>query len=337
MDEDGGGGATGLFGTAVGRIKDAQHLDPDLANMVQKAMDCQESLNRISYDLAQRLESYFFTEEEFQEISDKIDKLTGLKKKYGGTVAEIQAYQKKIQDELKAIAGREQRLAEIGKEIDLAAENYLKEAGELSRRREKTGRVLTKQVEEALKELGLAHAKLGAVLTPVEDSASPAKLEGVGLAVTPHGYDKVEFVFTANPGEPMRPLAKVASGGEASRVMLALKAVLAESDDVDTLIFDEIDTGVGARTASAVAGLLQRLAAHRQVFCISHLAPIAGLGESHYQVVKSFENNKTLVNVYRLTEEKRIEELAKMLGGEPVSETSRKHAKELFAKMRASR
>lgn len=224
----------------------------------------------------------------------------------------------------------------LKKEMATVVAAYLDRAGELSRKRVETGHALAHQVEEALKELGLTHAKLGANVTPVEDAASPAQREGRGLALTPHGYDKVEFMFSANPGEPLRPLAKVASGGEASRVMLALKAVLAESDEVETLIFDEIDTGVGARTASAVAGLLRRLAASKQLLCISHLAPIAGLGDHHYQVLKSVQKNKTTITVDRLTVNKRIEELAKMLGGEPVSGTSLTHAKELFARMHAS-
>jgi DNA repair protein RecN (Recombination protein N) len=174
-------------------------------------------------------------------------------------------------------------------------------------------------------------------VTSQEDEASPVAEKGKRLALSPHGWDRVEFSFSANPGEPLRPLAKVASGGEASRVMLALKACLAESDEVPTLIFDEIDTGVGARTASAVATLLTHLSKTKQLLCISHLAPIAGLGEHHYQVSKAIEKGKTSISVNRLTEAGRIDELAKMLGGEPVSETSRSHARELYARMRPSR
>jgi DNA repair protein RecN (Recombination protein N) len=147
----------------------------------------------------------------------------------------------------------------------------------------------------------------------------------------------VEFLFSANPGEPLRPLAKVASGGEASRVMLGLKTVLADSDNIPTLIFDEIDTGVGARTDPAVADLLGRLSKTKQVLCISHLALIAGLGDWHFQVSKSVQKDTTAVRVSRLTEAERIEELAKMLGGEPISETSRSHARELYVRMRPTR
>jgi DNA repair protein RecN (Recombination protein N) len=176
---------------------------------------------------------------------------------------------------------------------------------------------------------------MGVQLTSNEDAQSPVLVKGQRLQISPMGWDRLEFLFSANPGEPQRPLAKVASGGEASRVMLGLKTVLAESDEVPTLIFDEIDTGVGARTAPAVAKLLENLSKTKQVFCISHLAPIAGLGESHLQVQKSIQGNKTNVTVHRLRENERIDELARMLGGEPLSETSRSHARELYARMRS--
>ncbi|MGH7740105.1 MAG: hypothetical protein ACREL1_08165, partial [bacterium] len=170
-------------------------------------------------------------------------------------------------------------------------------------------------------------------VTPLEETESPVLEDGKLLLLNAAGWDRVEFLFSANPGEPLRPLAKVASGGEASRVMLGLKTALADSDDIPTLIFDEIDTGVGARTAPAVAELLARLSKTKQLICISHLAPIATLGDWHFQISKILKKDSTVVHVSRLTESERIEELAKMLGGEPLSETSRSHARELYARM----
>jgi DNA repair protein RecN (Recombination protein N) len=257
-----------------------------------------------------------------------------LKKKYGDSVAEILKYLEKSREELKMLLGREGRLKTLSADIETAAEKYAVVARQLSAKRLQAGQKLTQDVQEALKELGLPHAEMGVQVTPVEEADSPVVEKGKPLSLSPQGWDRVEFLFTANPGEPPRPLAKVASGGEASRVMLALKTVLAESDEVMTLLFDEIDTGVGARTASAVANLLQHLSNSKQVLCISHLAPIAGLGDHHFQISKSVEKGKTSTQVRRLTESDRIEELAKMLGGEPVSETSRSHAKELYARMR---
>jgi DNA repair protein RecN (Recombination protein N) len=337
LDEEGRGGVTGLFGPVVSRLGDAAKLDPELEKMVGTAKTLQEQLNQFSLDLAQKLETYSFDESEFQEISDRIDGLNSLKKKYGDSVQEILQYFTQIKDELKTLLGREDRLKGLGQEIEKAGEKYRQAASQLSVKRTQSGKELVRQVQDALKELGLTHAQMGVEVTLVEEPTSPVLEKGMPMSLSPHGWDRVEFLFSANPGEPLRPLAKVASGGEASRVMLALKAVLAESDEVPTLIFDEIDTGVGARTAPAAAALLTRLSNSKQILCISHLAPIAGLGENHFQVSKKIGDGKTSIRVNRLPENERIEELAKMLGGEPVSETSRTHAKELYARMRPSR
>ncbi len=334
LDEEGDGGATGLFGTVVSRLMDSAKLDPDLEVMVETAKTTQENLNQLSFDIAQKLESYSFSEAEFEELSDRIDGLNSLKKKYGDSVGEIAKYLGQIREELKNLEGREGRLKTLGNEIEKASEQYRLASSQLSANRSQAGADLANQVQNTVKELGLTHAQMGVQLTPLEESESPVIEKGKRLHLSPAGWDKVEFLFSANPGEPLRPLAKVASGGEASRVMLALKTVLAESDEVPTLIFDEIDTGVGARTAPAVAGLLKHLSDSKQVLCISHLAPIAGLGENHFQVHKKVLGAKTSVGVNRLTETDRIDELAKMLGGEPISETSRTHAKELYARMR---
>ena len=337
LDEEGRGGVTGLFGPVVSRLGDAAKLDPELEKMVESAKTLQEQLNQFSLDLAHILETYSFDESEFQEMSDRIDGLNSLKKKYGDSVQEILQYFVQIKDELKTLLGREDRLKGLGLEIEKAGEKYRQAAAQLSVKRAQSGKELVLQVQEALKELGLTHAQMGVEVTPVEETTSPVLEKGKPMNLSPQGWDRVEFLFSANPGEPLRPLAKVASGGEASRVMLALKTVLAESDEVHTLIFDEIDTGVGARTAPAAAALLTRLSNSKQILCISHLAPIAGLGENHFQVSKKIEGGKTSIRVNRLPENERIEELAKMLGGEPVSETSRTHAKELYARMRSSR
>jgi DNA repair protein RecN (Recombination protein N) len=330
------GGAEGLFGKTLSRLQDSAKMDPSLEDLVKQGDALQESLSQFSFELAKKLESYSFSDGEYQELSDQIDLLNRMKKKYGSSTDEMRTYHEQITAELKGLSGREGRLAALASEIESAAGIYKNLAGELSGKRAKVGAELSQQVEKSLKELGLPHAQLSISVTPVEEADSPIVEKGKRWQLSPLGWDRVEFVFSANPGEPLRPLAKVASGGEASRVMLGLKTVLADSDNIPTLIFDEIDTGVGARTAPAVADLLNRLSKSKQVLCISHLAPIAGLGDWHFQVSKTVEKDMTAVRVSRLTEPERIEELAKMLGGEPISETSRSHARELYVRMRPS-
>jgi DNA repair protein RecN (Recombination protein N) len=337
LDEEGRGGASGLFGTALSRLQDAAKLDPALEKLQGSGALLQEGLAQFSIDLSKALEDSAFSEEEFGELSERLDHLNGLKKKYGESVPGILGYLSSIQDELKGLEGRDERLKALEGGIDKAGEHYRSASAQLSAKRLVAGKELAKQVQASLKELGLPNAHLDVQVTPQEDEGSPVLEKGKGMHLSPLGWDKVEFLFSANQGEPLRPLAKTASGGEASRVMLALKTVLAGSDEVPTLIFDEIDTGVGARTAPAVASLLERLSGDKQVICISHLAPIAGLGENHLQVSKGTQKGRTHVAVTRLSGEARIEELAKMLGGEPLSQTSLSHARELYARMRRSK
>ena len=334
LDEEGDGGATGLFSTVVGRLQDASRIDPEMDRLVETAKLTQENLNQISFDISKKLDSYSFGEKEFEQVSDEIDALNRLKKKYGDSIEEILKFLEKCREELKSLLSREERLKTLSDEMAQAAEQYRLAALQLSVKRVKVGEDLTSQVQETLKELGLSHAQMGVQVTSLEEPSSPVVENGKNRLLSPTGWDKVEFLFSANPGEPLRSLAKVASGGEASRVMLGLKTVLAESDEVPTMIFDEIDTGVGARTAGPVAVLLVKLTKTKQVLSISHLAPIAGLGEHHFKVSKEIKDGKTSIYVKPLTDTERIEELAKMLGGEPVSDTSRLYAQELYAKMR---
>jgi len=337
LDEEGKGGATGLFGTVLSRLQDAAKLDPALEKLQESGALLQENLGQFSIDLSKALEGAGFNEEEFRELSERLDHLNGLKKKYGESVPGILQYLSGIQEELKGLEGRDERLKDLEGAIGKAGERYRSAAAQLSAKRLVAGKELSKRVQASLKELGLPNAHLDVQVTPQEDEGSPVLEKGKGMHLSILGWDKVEFLFSANPGEPLRPLAKTASGGEASRVMLALKTVLAGSDEVPTLIFDEIDTGVGARTAPAVASLLESLSGDKQVICISHLAPIAGLGENHLQVAKGTQKGRTHVAVTRLGGEARIEELAKMLGGEPLSQTSLSHARELYARMRRSK
>jgi DNA repair protein RecN (Recombination protein N) len=324
------GGATGLLGEAATRLRDASRLDDTLDPMVQKAETAQESLNQLSFEVARRLEQVATSEEELQALSDRVDLLHTLKKKYGSSLSEVRAYLENARKELSDLENRGERLRELGAEIEGAADRYQTVAERLSAARKKAGTRLAKETQGLLGDLGLPDAKLEVKVEPQEEEGSPVKVSGKGRLVSARGWDNVEFLFTANPGEPIRPLAKVASGGEASRVMLALKASLAEADDVETLVFDEIDTGVGARTASAVGKIMGRLSEGKQVLCISHLAPLASLGKNHLRVVKEVKSGKTYTRVETLSDPSRIDEIARMLGGEPVTDVSRQHATELL-------
>jgi DNA repair protein RecN (Recombination protein N) len=334
LNEGETGGATGLFGSVVARMQDATRLDPDLGNQVKTAMDLQESFNQLSLDLSEELGRYSFSKDEYETLSDQIDNLNLLKKKYGDSIEQILNYLGKAKDELRSLLGREERLIALDGEIANATEQYRDACRRLSRGRARAGKELSAQVQAALVEMGLTHAQLDVQLTAQENQESTVEENGKHMALSPMGWDRVEFLFSANPGESLRPLAKVASGGEASRVMLALKTVLAGSDEVATLIFDEIDTGVGARTASTVAKQLLNLSKTKQILCISHLAPIAVMGDWHYHIEKTNTDGKSMISLMLLNGEGRIRELARMLGGDPLTDISLSHAKDLYARMR---
>lgn len=328
--EEGSGGAIGALGAAASALRDASRVDPTLEDWLKRAQELQEALNQLSFEVSRRLEAGEATAEDLQTLTERMDSLHTLKKKYGNTLEDVRAYYASIQGELDALRHRGERLKVLGNEIEKAAEAYRAAASRLSAARGKAGARLASETRKLLSDLGLEGAKLEVVVAPQEEADSPVTVAGKGAALSPHGWDTVEFLFSANPGEPLRPLAKVASGGEASRVMLALKAALAKADEVPTLVFDEIDTGVGARTASAVGKVMGRLAKGKQVLCISHLAPLAALGKSHSRVLKETRDGKTFTRVEKLAGRERVEEVARMLGGEPLTAASRKHALELL-------
>jgi DNA repair protein RecN (Recombination protein N) len=332
--DEGEEGVSGRAGKAAGLLSEAARTDPGLEALAVELRELQSSAARISSEMVRRAEGCVFDEERFREVAQRMDLLNTLKKKYGNTLEEVRRYLRDVRQELATLSRREERLKELGREVSAASDAYAREAAALSGAREKAGNRLSAEVQTVLRDLGLPDARLAASVAPQEEAGSPVERDGVPMALSEQGWDRVEFTFSANPGEPLRPLQKTASGGEASRVMLALKAVLAGSDETPTLIFDEIDTGVGGRTAPAVGALLERLANGKQVVCISHLAPIASRGESHLRVVKTQAGSRTMVGIERLEGKSRLEELARMMSGD-VSETSLRHAREMYEKVRA--
>ena len=240
-----GGGATGQSGEAVARLGDAAKLDPSLEALLEKGRVAQEELQQVSFELSRKLEEVGHSEGRFQELSDQIDLLHTLKKKYGDTLDEVRAYLESARNELRALEGRDERLQTIQKEIESASEQYRAAASTLNAKRLKAGGKLSAEVMKLLGDLGLPGARLEVKVEGREDPGSPVTEKGRAMAVFPSGWDLVEFQFSANAGEPMRPLSKVASGGEASRVLLALKAVLAGSDEVPTLVSTRSTRGWG--------------------------------------------------------------------------------------------
>jgi DNA repair protein RecN (Recombination protein N) len=278
-------------------------------------------------DVSRTLGSYSnqveYNPERLQAIERRLDLIFKLKRKYGDSIEAILETAEKARAELEEIANAEERLRELA----VVEEKLLRQIGqlglELSAARREAALRLATAVERELEDLRMARAKFETRIAWVvdEDGAIVPDVPEAGLdpaaryAFDATGLDQVEFLLAANPGEPLKPLAKVASGGETSRIMLALKTVLGEADDTPTLIFDEIDTGIGGRVGAIVGRKLRGLTRKHQVLCITHLPQIAAFGDSHYHISKVLSGDRTVTQVKLLDEEGRIAELAAMIGG----------------------
>lgn len=258
-----------------------------------------------------------------EQVNERINGLQHLKRKYGETLEAVLAYAEDAESELQLIDNIDKNMSELETVVANLEEETMHQVAALSDRRRQTAAKLTKSMAAELD--SLAFNQSGFEVHFQE--------QGQGLeTIKSNGWDRVEFFFSANPGEPARPLARVASGGELSRLMLALKCLLARKDMVETVIFDEVDAGIGGEAAEAVARKIQELATHHQVFCVTHLPQIAARGNSHFLVAKQMEQGRTLSSFSLLGPEQRVDELARMLAGDSASSQTRAWALELLAK-----
>ncbi len=258
-----------------------------------------------------------------EEISARLAQLKQLQRKYGPTLEDVISYGQQISEELENLSDIEVDIVKLEKEVDMAGDRVLAKGKALSLARSKAGQRLAAAMEAELASLHFSQAVF------MVDMHSSSEL-GDGVQVS--GFDVVEFLFSANPGEDPKPLAKVASGGELSRLMLAMKCMLAKRDQVETVIFDEVDAGIGGQAAEAVAAKISELAGHHQVLCITHLPQIAAHATTHYKVEKKVREGRTTTTIKLLAGEERVAELARMLGGEAVSEQTVAYARELAGK-----
>ena len=285
-------------------------------------------------EISQFLQSYKtnieFSPERLETIRERLAQFSGLKKKYGSTIEEILKYKQKIEQELSLIDNLDEEVSRKQEAIDAEKRILADLCVNLSQEREKAANILENTVEEALAHLGMAAAKFKIQIDQIENDDGLVTVNNKGYKTASTGIDNVEFFISANTGEELKPLAKVASGGEISRIMLALKTALAEADKIPVLIFDEIDMGISGRIAQAVGKSLKKLARSHQIICITHLPQIASMGDQHFVVEKFSDGKSTHTKIRRLKTEQRALEIAKLLGGETVTETHIHGAQELL-------
>lgn len=319
-------GPSGLeaLAKAVSRLEDIHQYDASLGPMLEQLQSAYYQAEDAAFQLRDYRERIEANPERLAEIEDRLDQINGLKRKYGEQIEDILAYRNKIAADIDKMENRDEHLQRLREDEQRLYEQAHELALGLSDMRRLAAERLAGEIENELRELHMERTTFKVQLDQPQDNAAGA------AKLTENGIDEAMFLFSANPGEPPKPLAKIASGGEMSRIMLALKAVFAAIDGVPVLIFDEVDTGVSGRAAQAIAEKLSKLSRRCQVFAITHLPQVACMADHHYGIRKSAEDGRTTTSVKKLEVSERVEELARMLGGVEVTDKTRHHAQEML-------
>jgi DNA repair protein RecN (Recombination protein N) len=325
---------TDQLGQAVSALNALARVDTAKTELATHAETLLENLSDLARDLRDYVEKIEYNAKRLEEVEERLDLLHRLLRKYGGTVDSVLAFGTKARRDLETLSNAAEKIAELqAQEADLLKE--LAERGtKLSEKRKKAAQTLSRGIEAELNDLKMASARFGV------DFQTKAEAQGLPLgkearvAFDGNGFDRVEFLVAPNPGEGLKPLAKIASGGETSRLMLALKNVLARADQIPSLVFDEIDQGIGGRVGGVVGQKLWHLGRAHQVFCITHLPQLAAFGDQHFQVQKLIKDGRTTSQVRQLEGDERLLELAQMLG--EVGEATLRSAHEILQSARAA-
>jgi len=320
--------ASDLVGQAAQALAALAKIDSgqnDLANQAEVLLD---TMSEIVHTLRDYLDEVEFNPKRLDEVEERIDLLFSLSRKYGGSIPAVIAYGQEARKQLETITGAAERIEELELEEAKLLNKLAKQGGTLSEKRKSSAVKMAKGIETELSDLRMSSAKFKVDFQTKADPNGIPVENGNRVAFDHNGFDKVEFLIAPNPGEGLKPLVKIASGGETSRLMLGLKNVLANADEVPSLIFDEIDQGIGGRVGMTVGQKLWNLSRSHQVFCVTHLPQLAVFGDEHYQVQKLIQGNRTLTRVERLDGESRLLELSQMLG--EVGEGTLRSAHELL-------
>lgn len=303
-------------GRACRELCSISGYDDALQSMSSQLQEIDSMLADFGRELSDYMEGLEFSEQDFHDTEERLNLVNHLKAKYGSTIAEIQAYQEEKQKRLDILLNYEQYTAKLRKDFEKAETELKERCTEAHGIRVKAAEKLAALMREQLAELNFLDVKFEIAVEATEH-------------VTANGSDDVEFLISTNPGEPLKALGKIASGGELSRVMLAIKTVMADQDAIDTVIFDEIDAGISGRTAQKVSEKLAIIGRSRQVICITHLAQLASMADSHYCIEKRAVDGSTVTSIRRLEDGEVTEELARILGGAEITDTVRENAQEM--------
>ena len=313
---EGNDSASENLSRAIRAVSEIVEYDERASQMYDQLVEIDSLLNDFNRELADYADECEFSDEEFHDTEERLNEINHLKTKYGNTIEEILAYCAAQEKRLAALEDYDNYIEDLRAKAKKSEEELRKQAKKLSAIRRKQAKVLSKSIEDGLKDLNFEN---------VQFEIGFAETKGY----TAEGMDDVEFMISLNPGQPLKPLASVASGGELSRIMLAIKTVMASRDEIETLIFDEIDVGISGRTAQKVSEKMAVIGKGHQVICITHLAQIAAMADRHYLIEKASSKGDTRTDIRRLDENESVRELARILGGAKITDTVLKSAVEM--------
>lgn len=311
-------GSAGLaVGHALRELKPLSEYDGEVVPLIEQLTDIDDLLNDFNRSMAQYRDSLEFDEEEFVHLEERLNVLNHLKDKYGDSISDILKAQQDKQTALDKLNHYETYMEQLRSRMNEQKEEILLLCGQISALRKKAAQPLTEKLKEAMIDLNFLDVEFSISVSPNEDSFAA------------DGYDKVEFMISTNPGEALKPMWQIASGGELSRIMLAFKTVFADKDETDTLVFDEIDTGISGKTAWKVSEKLGRLSRNHQIICITHLAQIAAMADAHFMIEKNVVNERTVTNIREIADDESLRELARLLGSGELTEAVLTNAREM--------
>ncbi|HET7627490.1 MAG TPA: DNA repair protein RecN [Bacillales bacterium] len=304
-------------GEAMQSLSQIANVNDDYRQMHERLADHYYLLEEMTFSIRDTFESLAYDPERLNELESRLHDLQKLKKKYGDSVNDILAYRRQAAAELDQLTNRDRQVEETKAALASIKEQLRVDAKRLTEARKETANRLIEAITNELAELQMAKTRFDVQFSERSDFARD-------------GLDDVEFLISTNPGEPLKPLARVASGGELSRIMLALKSIFSKGEGITSIIFDEVDTGVSGRAAQAMAEKIHRLSAHSQVFCITHLPQVAAMADTHLFITKKESRDRTITSVESLNTEQQIDEIGRMISGAEMTELTKQHAKELL-------
>ena len=311
------------------RLRDLATIDGSLQSTVDLLESSLAQLQEAAAQLRRYAERVHFDRRALEQVEDRLAEIHRLKRKYNRDIDEILRLHEEITASLNNLDRDEEKIAGLEKAFAEARHGAWDMAEKISHERQRAAKKLKREMEKEVRSLGMPETAFEARFFTQGDKSDESPFFIAGRRLTERGMDQVEFYFSPNPGEPVKPLARIASGGELSRLMLALKALVLTPGVVSTLLFDEVDAGIGGRVAEIVGKKLKQVAAHHQVLSVTHLPQIAAMADAHFVVQKAVEKGRTFTRVKQLSEDERIGELARMLGGVKITEQTLKHAEEL--------